>query len=349
MRQIRILGLTVNIVLCTLLLTANCTQHTKEPAQTKVEPQKTSQATVESEEYGQTIKIALKFVPGNSTTYKVISEADKSIIWQGTDSDKPKDFTGGHTGRKMETTFTQQIQSIDGKGNAVAKITIEQLKYVQTVKNEITIDFDSSRQQDGQNPLNKLIGQSYTIEITPSGEVSRLIDTNDALSAVRGNTSADKLATSLLSFRAITERHIIPSLPASDKNQLLAGDKWSSIQNFSFDMMGSKSYEKIYTLKEIKDVDNHLIAVARMEAVPSTEKAKELHEEQSASFFANMSDNKETYTGELRMDLTTGKVEECSENLTSEWIIVDPNPKPGRQPAALVMTAVRNFSIEKID
>jgi len=47
--------------------------------------------------------------------------------------------------------------------------------------------------------------------------------------------------------------------------------------------------------------------------------------------------------------LTNGKVEECSENLTTKWVIVDPNPKEGQQPAALIMTAVRSYSIEKID
>ncbi|HUT46359.1 MAG TPA: hypothetical protein VMX36_08735, partial [Sedimentisphaerales bacterium] len=153
----------------------------------------------------------------------------------------------------------------------------------------------------------------------------------------------------LLSLKAITERHTIPTLPDADKNQLHTGDNWSSIKNFSFDMMGSKSYEKIYTLKEIKDVDNRRIAIARMQAVPSAEYAKELHKEQSAAFFANMSDNTETYTGELKLDLTGGKVEEYRENLTTEWVIVDPNPKENEQPAALIMTAVRSYSIEKID
>ena len=114
-------------------------------------------------------------------------------------------------------------------------------------------------------------------------------------------------------------------------------------------MMGSKAYEKIYTLKEIKDVDNHRIATAQMQAVPSAERAKELHEEQSASFFANMSDNKVTYTGELKLDLTNGKVEEYREKLISEWLIVDPNPKEGQPPAALKMGALRSYSIEKID
>jgi hypothetical protein len=349
MRQSKILDFAAAIVLCSLLLTAGCTKHAEEPAQTKVKPLKTSPAKVESKEQQQAVKLALKFVPDDSTTYKVTTEADNSIIWEGTGSDKPKGFTGGHTGRKSEITFTQQIQSTDDKGNAVAKITIKQLKYLVTVKNDITMDFDSSRQQDRQNPLSKLIGQSYTIEITASGEVSKLIDANDAQAAVKDNSSAKKFADNLLSLRAIRERHTIPALPATDKNQLSIGEDWSSIKSFSFTMMGSKAYEKIYTLKEIKDADNRRIAIARMEAVPSAEKAKEMHKEQSASFFANMSDNKETYTGELKLDLTAGKVEECSENLTTEWVIVDPNPKGGQQPAALIMTAVRSYSIEKID
>jgi hypothetical protein len=339
MKQIRIFGFAASLALCVLLFAAGCTKPAEKPSQTKVEPQKQKPL----------VKLALKFTPADSTTYKVTTDADNSIIWESADPDKPKGFTGGHTGRKIETTFTQQIQSTNDKGNAVAKITIKQLKYLAKVKDEITMDFDSSRQEDRQNPLSKLIGQSYTIEITSSGQVSKLIDANDARAAVKGDSAANKTAANLLSLEAITERHTIPALPATDKNQLLTGENWSNIESFSFTMMGSKEYEKIYTLKEIKDVDNRRIAIARMEAVPSAEKARELHKEQSASFFANMSDNTETYTGQLKLDLTDGKVEEYRENLTTEWLIVDPNPKENEQPAALKMTAVRSYSIEKID
>lgn len=339
MRQSKILGFAANIVLFILLLTTGCTKYAEEPAQTKVEPQ----------EQTTPVKLALKFTPADSTTYKVTTDTDNSVIWESADPNKPKDFTGGHTGRKIEITFTQQIQSTDDKGNAVAKITIKQLKYLAKVKDEITMDFDSSRQEDRQNPLSNLIGQSYTIEMTASGEVSKLIDANDARAAVKGDSSANKMAANLLTLKAITERHTIPALPPSDKNQLRTGENWSNIKSFSFTMMGSKSYEKIYTLKEIKEVDNRRIAIARMEAVPSAEYAKELHKEQSAAFLADMSDNTETYTGELKLDLTDGKVEEYRENLTTEWVIVDPNPKEDEQPAALKMTAVRAFSIEKID
>jgi hypothetical protein len=349
MRQSKILVFTADIVLCMLLLTAGCTKPAEEPAQTKVESPKTAPAKIESEEQKQPVKLELKFAPDDSTTYKVITDADNSLTWEGIDSNKPKGFTGGHTGRKSEITFTQQVQNTDDNGNAVVKITIRQLKYLLTVKNDITTDFDSSRQQDRQNPLRKLIGQSYLIEITPSGKVSKIIDANDARASVKGTSAAGKTAANFLSDKAITERHTIPALPSADKSQLSTGDNWSTIKSFSFTMMCSKAYEKIYTLKEIQGVDNRRIAIAQMQAVPSAERAKELHEEQSTSFFANMSDNTQTYTGELKLDLTDGKIEEYRESLITEWLIVDPNPKENEPPAALKMGAVRSYSIEKID
>jgi hypothetical protein len=339
MKQIRIFGFAASFMLFLLLSMAGCTRPVEKPAAAKINSEKQIPA----------VKMALKFKVGDSATYRVISENDKSVEWEGSHPSKPKEFTGGHTGNKTETTFTQQIQSIDDKGNAVVKITIKQLKYVTTIKNNVVTDFDSSSGKDKDNPLNKLIGQSYTIEMTPSGKVSRIIDANEALATVGSASADDKIAAGLLSLKAITQRHTIPTLPDADKNQLRTGDKWSSIEDFSFDMMGAKSYEKIYTLKEIKNVDNRRIAIAQMEAVPSAENAKKLQEEQPASFFANFADNKETYTGELKLDLTNGKIEECHENLTTEWTIVDPNPKEGEQPAAMKMAAVRSFSIEKID
>jgi hypothetical protein len=75
-----------------------------------------------------------------------------------------------------------------------------------------------------------------------------------------------------------------------------------------------------------------------------------MHEEQrAAGIFSQMFDNTETYTGQLEMDLTNGKVEKNYEKLLTEWLIVDPNPKGDEQPAALRMTAIRFNSIEKID
>lgn len=352
MKQIGIYG----FIMCVVLFAAGCTGLSKEAGKTEVEIEKTAEARVETqeaagtevEEQGPSVRLALKFSPADSTTYKVTLETDKSVQWEG-GAGKPKGFTGGHTGNKMEMTFDQLIQRVDDQGNATARITIKALKYQVTIKNDVALDFDSSREEDRSSPLSKLIGQSYTIEITPSGEVSKVTDTSDALAAVKGDSVANNVAVKLLSADAIKEQHTIPALPAAGKTQVRKGGKWSRMKKVSFDLMGIKSYEKVYTLKEILDVDNRRIAVATMEAVPSAEGAKQLHKEQTAEFFSKMFDNTETYTGELKLDLSEGKVEKCREELLVEWFIVNPSPKDDEPPAALRMAATRIYSIEKID
>ena len=339
MKQIRIFGFTASLVLFVLLMTAGCADHARQTSQNKVEPQEQSSAP----------KLALKLAAGDSTTYRITRQNDKSVDWQGPDESKPKQFTGGHTGSRIEMTFTQQIQSTDDKGNAVAKITIKGLKYFTRVKDQAVLDFDGSREKDLSSPLSKLIGQSYTIELTAPGQVSKVIDAAGARAAVQGDSSAHKTAANLLSDDTIKEMHTVSALPPADKDQVRPGENWSSIESFSFDLMGAKSYEKIYTLKEIEKKQNHRIATALMKAVPSAAMAKELHKEQGSPFLSNMFDNTEAYSGELKLDLTDGKVNHWREELTIEWMIADPNAKPDEQPAALKMTATRLYSIERID
>jgi hypothetical protein len=115
--------------------------------------------------------------------------------------------------------------------------------------------------------------------------------------------------------------------------------------------MGSKSYERIYELKEIKDADERRTAIIEMSVVPSSEKAMELHKEQVISFFSQMFDNPiEIYTGQLKLDLTAGKVEQYLEEFRSEWVAVDTMPgKESEEPDTLRMGAVRLYRFERID
>ncbi len=339
MKQIRIFGFAVSLVLFVLLLTAGCAERSKQAPQIQAKSQEPPSAP----------KLALRFKSGDSTTYRIIRENDKSVEWVGPDESKPQQFTGGHTGNRIETTFTQQIQSTDDKGDAVAKTTIKELKYQSKVKDRVILDFDSSREKDLSSPLGKLIGQSYTIGLTASGQVSKVIDAASARAAIQGDSQADKTAANLLSDDTIKEMHTISALPPPDKAQARPGQSWSSIESFSFDLMGAKSYEKIYTLKEIEEKQNHRLAIALMEAVPSAAMAKELYKEQVTSPFSQMSDSTEKFTGELELDLTDGKVNQWREELTVEWLIVDPSAKPDQQPAALKMAATRLHSIERVD
>ena len=119
-------------------------------------------------------------------------------------------------------------------------------------------------------------------------------------------------------------------------------------------MMGSKAYEKIYTLEKIeaplfpaltriikKDPKTHRFAIVRMDAIPSIEQ----EDIPSPKAF----DNIESYTGQLKLDLTDSKIEEYHEKLLTEWFRTIPLPENEGQPALLKMTATRFYSIQRID
>ena len=328
-------------VVCSLLLAAGCAPVGKEVAKPKVELEKQIPKAAAKE----VATVALKFSPQDSTTYRIITEAERGIKWEGPLPEEPA-FKGGRNHDRLEMTFAQEIQSVDDKGNAIAKITVKELKYSSIVKNSSVFEFDSSKPKDPNHPLARLIGQSYTLKITPTGEVTEVIDTKEAETAVRKGSVPPGIALRLLNWETIKDRHGTLVLPDTDKNQLHIGDNWSSTKTFSFGMLGSESYEKIYTLNKIKDRDNRQVAIIEMNAIPASETAKE----QPAELLKS-SDNTKTYSGELELDLTTGKVKKYLEKLQSEWIIASPlaKQKTNQEPAVLTMSATRLYSLEKID
>jgi len=353
----KIFSFIATAVVCLLLLTMGCISITEETTKSKAESkekisaEETAKLEGKSKEQLTTVELALKFTPQDSTTYRLITEAEKSVMWEGPLPEKPSAFKGGHTASRIEMTFTQRIQSINDKGDAVVEITIKGLKDLAQVRDNTVLDFDSSREKDRDSLLSRLIGQSYTIEISPAGRVLRILDVNEARAAVKGDSSAHQTASALVSDDTIKQRHTILALAATDKDQFQQGDSWSDMESFSFGMMGSKSYEKIYTLKEVKDTDHRQIAIVEMNAIPSSEMAEELHKEQATGLFTKLFDNTETYTGELKLDLTAGKIEKYIEKLQTEWVAVDPfaGQQDDKEPAALKMTATRLYHIEKID
>ncbi|MHC4085322.1 MAG: hypothetical protein ACYSWZ_07365 [Planctomycetota bacterium] len=376
----KILTCLTAIAICSLLLSAGCTPPTKDTTKLQVPPEEEKPKVVEEEkpkvveeekpkvveeekpkvveekpkvveEEGPVIELTLKYTTQDSTTYKYTAEALRGIKWEGPLS-KESAFKGGTTSSRVEMTFTQQIQSTDEKGNAVAKITIKSLKHLSIIRDNPAIDFDSSREKDQSNALAKLIGQSYTIEITPAGRVTKVIDANQAQEAVKGISPTTKTALAMLAPDAITERHTIPAMPAKDKNKLRKGGNWNSLKNFSFGLMGSKTYQRIYTLKEVTDKDNRRIALVEMKADPTTEMAEKLHKEKAIGDFSKMFENTETFTGRMEVDLNAGKVEKCIETLESEWIAVEPmagKTDEAKEPAVLTMTANRLYSLVKTE
>jgi len=303
---------------------------------------------------GEGITLALRFTPEDSTAYRVITNAEDRVQFEGSLL-KKSSFRDKRNQTRIEMTFTQQIQSTDKKGNATAKITIKELKYLSIYQNNPLLDFDSSKEKMLRNPLAKLIGQSYTIKIAPTGKVIEVVDVKQAQAAITGRSSAEKEALKLLSPNVIKQRHTITALPVTGKNELSIGDNWRDIKAFDFRLMGTKSYEKIYTLDDIDDIDGRQIAIVDMYAIPSSEMAEELHKEQTASSLLRMFDTTEEYTGELTFDLTAGKVEKYFERLRSDWVVAEPlDTKEGKEeeeskPGVIRMRAIRSYSFTKID
>ncbi len=343
MKKVKNYGLKAGTIVCILLLMPGCAERRGATATSEIEVGKTTKTGAKTKKQSPAVKLALKFNPHDSTTYKVTVETRRQAAWEGLTSKKPVEFKGGRSGNKIEMAFDQHIESIDDNGNAVAKITIKGLKYQTEVTNNIVLDFDSSKKNDMKGPLGKLIGKSYTIEITPAGQVSRIIDVNDIMAAVSDGASAGKTVIQLLSVNAIRVRHTIPGLPA-EQDKLSVGQSWDAVKSFSFDQMGSKSYSKNYTLEEIQDVDNRPTAIIRMNAIPS---AKQDKEEPTTLPFPF--DTTGTYTGHMKLNLKEGKVEECSEKMLTEWVIIDPASKTDEMPDAIKMSALQSYSIERIN
>jgi hypothetical protein len=295
---------------------------------------------------GQTAVLELKFTPEDSSTYRLITENQKSLAVEGDLSNSAVE--GGRTTRRFEMAFTEEIQSVDDQGNATARITIKELKYFEKVKERTRADFDSTDEGRKRGPLGRLIGQGYTIKISPAGKVIGVVEVGKARAAIRGGTPAHDTAKGLLQSAAITARHTIPGLPAGGENQIRKGESWSNIRDFSYGMMGSDTYERVYTLKEIKESGGHRIALVEMNAIPSSEMA---HKERATGAFSKMFDSTKTYTGQLKLDLTTGKIEEYFEKMQTNWVAVDGETAPSdtAPPPALKIGVVHLYNLERTD
>jgi hypothetical protein len=312
------------------------------------------------------VALTLKFVPGQAATYKVTTENQKSIEWKGSPTARPEQFTDGRLGHHVEITFEQRVRQVQEDGNAVLEITIQGLKYVGESANKIVLDFDSARPADAGNPLAKLVGKSYQVKMSPRGQVVGVSNVGPARQAVQGSLPGNNVAQKLLSDDEIRNRHEIVALSALKDPAVHPGQTWSNIKVFSFDELGAKTYERVYTLKQVGSgqlsvpgsapstanrplpTDNLAgrQAVVEMKGIPSAAKAAELYQQRAGNPFAGMSDNADSYQGRLVFDLDSGQVREYGEQMQNEWIIFDPSS--GQDPAAIRMAARRLYQLEQV-
>jgi hypothetical protein len=278
------------------------------------------------------------------TTYKVVTGQSKDYQFVQPSINKTKER---HTGGDIEMVFTQEIESVDAQGNAVANITVKKLKYISTDSQGKESVIDSEK--DKTSPLMKLIGQSYKIKFAPNGSVE-VVDAAAAREAVKGGVD-EKIAAKILSDEEIARRHQVMAL-LDAKGPYKKGDKWSSVAASPAGMLRSKSFEKVYTLTDIKQENNQTIATVEMNAVPSSKRVEGTTEKDGGmGMLANMFDEKDNYTGKMIINLTTGQIKSYDEVLKAQWVAAESSEeqKSDKGPDQLTMGFTYKYTIERID
>ena len=303
------------------------------------------------EEASPAVELALRFTPGRTSTYRLTTETEKSVTWEGNTARKPAAFKSGRTGNHVEITFDQHVERIGDRGNALIEVTIKALRYLGEVRGNFVLDFDSTRPQDRESPLAQLICQSYRLELTPKGAVAAISDAEPVRAALEGDLPEHGTALKLVSDRAIRERHEIPALMSLEAETVGLQEKWSNTATFSFGRMGVKAYERIYTLEQVEPHDGRRVAVVAMNAIPSAVAAEALREGQVTNLSTGMFDNTDRYEGRLRLDLSAGEVAARFERLQNQWVTADPAAiqSGDTNPAVLKMGAVELYQLERLE
>jgi hypothetical protein len=321
-----------------------------EAGQTAPTPAKGIQDNVQKVEAGKpkpasakSVKIAMMPEAGQEETYKVANQMKRIIKWEGAIPSK----------EIPEESFSDDnIENKDENGNAIARVTIDSLKYISVVKNQTVVDFDSSAPADANNPLAGLIGQSYTITVEPNNYISSITNLPRANVLFKGMTMSDSIGKNILSEDAIRGIQSALLLPPTGLEHFSPGDQWSQIKTFGFGMMGIKSYEKIYTLKDARNINGRKVADISMNAIPSSEVEPKYSQQQGRSGSSSMFDTDETFTGQGELDLKDGCIKNYSENLKTSWIAAIPasvtKASDSNQPTILKMTAVYSYELEKV-
>jgi hypothetical protein len=295
---------------------------------------------------GPQVNLALKFNIGDRTSYTIAEEDTKDFKFEQPSLNKvrfePRSVTS-------QIRFLQKIESVGKDKAAVAKITIKALKYFAKDKGEVKLNFDSSREGDKNKPLAKLLGKSYKIKLASDGSV-QVVDANKIRKAVTAG-QAYRVAKALLSDKSIQKRHKIPSLPDTDKSLLSTGDSWTRVETPQVRLMVPKAFEKTYTLKKVTGQGKSRVAVVNMNADESPTTPVGASRMGGIGLFANMFDTDETYTGQMALELATGKVAKYNEKLVTTYTAAEPSAKqkPDKGPDVLTIKLTYSTVLEMVD
>ncbi|MHC4290889.1 MAG: DUF6263 family protein [Planctomycetota bacterium] len=288
---------------------------------------------------GSSVNLSLKFSPEDTAAYKATTDVIKDYRFDQPNLDK---LVEQQTKTRVVMEYSQAVQDVDENGNASIKVTINELKIDIINKNETAFSFDSRNEKDQKAPMAKLLGQSYTIKVTPSGRVTAVV-AKEALAAVKSQYEK-KIAKSILAPKIITKRHEIVALPKNSMANHSVKSSWSKVVPSPPGLLAPKSYEKTYTLTAIDDDIATVEMVAGESAKPVESNAST---SDSMGVFAKMFDNVDDYTGSMQIDLTAGQVLKFEETLISSYVAQE--IQEHGDPDTLTMRFTNSVKLEKLN
>lgn len=291
---------------------------------------------------GPSATLSLKFAPDETATYKATTELIKDYRFEQPSLGK---LTEQQTKTAITEEYSQTVQSVHEDGSADLQITIKGLKVNLVNKNELQLAFDSHDEKDQDSPLMKLIGKSYTIRMTPAGKV-KVLDTKKTMAAV--TSSYEKgIAKIILDSKNIVARHSILALPADSARTFSVKNSWKEIAPSPPGLLAPKSFEKVYTVTDVKDN----VATVSMVAAESAEPAEGMIQAGGMGPLAKMFDNKDDYTGSMQVDLTGNQVLNFEETLVSSYVAqqMPENGDPEKGPDVLTMRLTNRVQVSKLD
>lgn len=319
----------------------------KEPtvvAEQAVQPEVKPEAAPAVEQK-QGLMLALMPITGEQATYRVSTQSQRRINWEGpVGSDEM--FKETHNDSNLELIYNESITNVGSNARASAQITIENIKCQSVVKNNTVLDYDSSRAADANNILSKLIGRSYMIEFTPENRIPTVFNLAAGRTLMSGTSVAARMGLKIFSPELIRIHHGTLSLPGPERT-IKKGDTWSRIRTFDFGLMGLKSFEKIYTLKDVEQTGDRRMAYIEMHAIPTAEVERAFKKRQNEAQLPENFDSNDTYTGRAKVDIGDGRIESCHEELHANWVAALPG-EGQQEPVVLKMSAIRTYDLEKI-
>ena len=313
-----------------------------------VVPAEPNEASAQSEK----ITLSLEFEPGTKTRYRVTTEAVTAMEGPETAvQDNASTAPFPKVSESSEVVFTQEILGpVPEEANTVvALVTIDQVRYVRTSPVQPGLAFDSQEPADQNSPFAKLIGQTYTIEISPLGYVPGVFNLLSARLAVRGPTPAHAAALELVSPPAIFRRHGSFSLPGPDVGSLAVGGQWRGVQQVTLkapgrdmDRLGTHRFDKIYRLQSVEQRPVGAVAVVVFAGSPRPRRSPD-------GRLAEVPFLSCSYVGGGEFNLDAGRVEDYLEHLEVRMPLPGTGSPPAEGPEGRIVIATRFCRVQRLD